>query len=145
MKYEFILRYRSQFRIGKMYRVLRVTQSGCYYWIDRPESKSTRENRNLLKEIKEVYQTSNKVYGSPRITEELFDRGFNASRNRVARLIASNDIKSKTKCKFKVTTNSITSFLYLPICRVRAFMYRHPDVSWFLISPTFEQEKAGCI
>ena len=106
MKYEFILRYRSQFRVGKMCRVLRVSRSGYYDWIDRPESKRTRENRDLLKEIKEVYQASNKVYGSPRITEELSDRGFNASRNRVARLMASNDIRSKTKRKFKVTTNS---------------------------------------
>lgn len=106
MKYEFILRYRSQFRVGKMCRILSVSRSGYYNWIDRPESKRAEENRDLLKAIKEIHEQSNKTYGSPRITDALFDRDFNASRNRVARLMASNDIRSKTKRKFKVTTNS---------------------------------------
>ena len=106
MKYEFIHRFRSQFRIGKMCRVLRVSRSGYYSWVGRPESNRTKENRVLLGAIIKIHKESREVYGSPKITEALPDIGLRASRNRVARLMARNGIKSKVKRKFKVTTNS---------------------------------------
>ncbi len=106
MKYEFIHRYRSQFRIGKMCRVLCVSRSGYYDWIDRPESNRSKENRVLLRAIKEIHKSSREIYGSPRITDGLSDYKLKASRPRVARLMAVNGIKSKSMRKFKVTTNS---------------------------------------
>lgn len=106
MKYEFIQRYRSQFRIGKMCRVLHVSRSGYYSWNNRPESKRTKANRVLLRAIKEIHKESRQVYGSPRVTEALSDKGLKASRNRVARLMAKNGIRSRVKRKFKVTTHS---------------------------------------
>ncbi len=106
MKYEFIHRYRSQFRIGKMCRVIEVSRSGYYSWINRPESKRSKENRVLLGAIKEIHKESRAVYGSPRIAEALPDKGLSASRNRVARIMAINGIRSKVKRKFRVTTQS---------------------------------------
>ena len=106
MKYGFIHRYRSAFRVGKMCRVLRVSRSGYYAWIDRPESNRSKENRVILEAIKKIHKSSREIYGSPRITDGLSDYGLKASRPRVARLMAINGIKSKLKRKFKVTTNS---------------------------------------
>ena len=37
----------------------------------------------LIKEIRKVYQESKNRYGSPKITAELKDKGFNVSRARV--------------------------------------------------------------
>ncbi len=106
MKYEFIHSYRSTFRIQKMCIILEVSRSGYYGWIDRPESKRSQENRVLLKAIKDIHKESKEIYGSPRITEELPDKNVKASRNRVARMMAKNGIKSKVKRKFRVTTQS---------------------------------------
>jgi len=106
MKYEFIRRYRSQFRIWKMCRVLRVSRSGYYDWIDRPESNRARENRILLRAIREIHKSSREIYGSPRVADGLSDYKLKASRNRVARLMAKNGIRSKVKRKFRVTTQS---------------------------------------
>ncbi len=89
-----------------MCSVLDVSRSGYYSWVDRPESKRSKANRVLLKAIREIYKESREVYGSPKITEALPDKGLKASRNRVARLMAEHGIKSKIKRKFKVTTNS---------------------------------------
>jgi len=94
MKYEFIHSYRSTFRIQKMCIILEVSRSGYYGWIDRPESKRSQENRVLLKAIKDIHKESKEIYGSPRITEELPDKNVKASRNRVARMMAKNGIKS---------------------------------------------------
>jgi putative transposase len=106
MKYEFIHRYRSAFRVEKMCRVLQVSRSGYYSWIDRPESKRSEENRRLLTAIKYIHKESKSIYGSPRITQALPARAMKASQNRVARMMAKNGIKSKVKRKFRVTTQS---------------------------------------
>jgi len=106
MKYEFIHSYRSTFRVQKMCRILQVSRSGYYGWIDRPESKRSLENRVLLRAIKDIHEDSKEIYGSPRITEELPGKNIKASRSRVARMMAKNGIRSKVKRKFRVTTQS---------------------------------------
>jgi len=95
MKYEFIHSYRSTFRIQKMCRILQVSRSGYYGWIDRPESKRSQENRVLLKAIKDIHEANKEIYGSPRITEELPSKNIKASRNLVARMMAKNGMRSK--------------------------------------------------
>ena len=130
MKYEFIHRQRSQYGVEKMCRVLRVSRSGYYDWIDRPESKRSKANRVLLNAIKEIHQESKEIYGSPKITEELLDRGLKASRPRVARLMAKNGIRSKTKRKFKVTTNSDHKLSISPNLLDQNFFVSAPGLIW---------------
>ncbi|MCH7733474.1 MAG: IS3 family transposase, partial [Candidatus Marinimicrobia bacterium] len=106
MKYEFIRTHRFAFAVKKMCQVFKVSRSGYYDWFDRPESQRSLENKVLVKEIRDIHENSRKTYGSPRIADELNDRGFACSRPRTARLMSINGIKAKTKKKFKVTTNS---------------------------------------
>ena len=106
MRYEFIKAHRSAFAVKKMCRVLRVSRSGYYDWFERPDSQRSLENKALVKEIRDIHKNSRKTYGSPRITDELNDRGFVCSCPRTARLMSVNGIKAKTKKKYKVTTNS---------------------------------------
>lgn len=106
MKYGFIHTHRSRYGVGKMCRILQVSRSGYYDWIDRPESKRSIENRMLVTKIKKSHELSKEIYGSPRITDDLIEWGYPVGRPRVARLMQSNDIRSKIKRKFKVTTNS---------------------------------------
>ena len=106
MKYKFIHHNRSVFGIENMCRILHLSRSGYYSWIARPESNRARENRILVLKIRRSHELSKEIYGSPRITDDLFDWGYQASRPRVARLMQANGIRSKIKRKFKVTTNS---------------------------------------
>ena len=106
MKYGFIHTHRSRYGVGKMCRILQVSRSGYYDWIDRPESKRVQENRVLVTKIKKSHELSQEIYGSPRITDDLHGWGYPVSRPRVARLMQVNDIRSKINRKFKVTTHS---------------------------------------
>lgn len=106
MKYAFMHTHRSVFGIEKMCRVLRLSRSGYYAWVDRPESNRSRENQLYLSLIRKSHALSQGIYGSPRITDDLHDWGYQVSRARVARLMQANGIRSKIKCKFKVTTHS---------------------------------------
>jgi transposase InsO family protein len=100
MKYKFIDAYRS------MCRALKVSRSGYYAWRKKPVSEREKENKKLVAEILEIHKKSRHTYGSPRVHAELRDRGYRIGRNRVARLMREQRIRSKVKKKFKVTTHS---------------------------------------
>ncbi len=106
MKYEFIDRYRSEFRVKKMCRVLEVSRSGYYSWSRHRVRERERENDRLLVHIRQAYVRGRGTYGSPRITAELKSNGIVCGKNRVARLMKQNGIKAKTKRRFKATTKS---------------------------------------
>ena len=106
MKYRFIDRYSSEFRVERMCKVLGVSRSGYYGWRKRPQRRRQRENDQVLMEIQESHKRSKEIYGSPRITEDLRAKGIRCGKNRVARLMRSNGIVARSRRKFKATTNS---------------------------------------
>ncbi|MDY6856429.1 MAG: IS3 family transposase [Thermodesulfobacteriota bacterium] len=88
MKYTFISENKGRYKVGLMCNVLNVSRSGYYAWCKRPESHRSRKNRKLAVQIKVIHMDKfKKVYGSPRIHEELNDKGFSCSQNRVARVM----------------------------------------------------------
>lgn len=89
-----------------MCKVLLVSRSGYYSWIDRKPSLRTQENDKILSHIRVIHKQSNKIYGSPRITVALRNNGIKCNHKRVERLMRVNGIYSKVKRKFKVTTHS---------------------------------------
>ena len=65
-----------------MCRVLSVSRSGYYRWRKRPESRRAIENKRLDAHIKVIYKKHRGRYGSPKITDELHDNGFQVSKNK---------------------------------------------------------------
>lgn len=67
----------------------------------------------LLILIKEIFDFHKKRYGSPRITIEIKEKGFQVGHNRIARLMKENNIKAEIKKRFKPkTTDSNHGFPY---------------------------------
>ena len=110
MKYCFIQKYGSGFRVRRMCRVLGVSRSGYYSYLRRGLSRRHEENHRLVERIKQIWQEARGVYGSPRITAELRAQGFVCGKNRIARLMRDNGIKARTKKKFRITTKSDHNF-----------------------------------
>lgn len=94
------------FRLENMCIVLKVSRSGYYAYLRRPESKRNRSNTHLLYQIKEIYERNKQIYGFRRITVVLNSLGFKCSKERVRRLMKKHNIKVKYRNKFKRTTNS---------------------------------------
>jgi len=89
-----------------MCRILKVSRSGFYRWLDRGKSQRERDNDQLLVQIRRIHLQSRQTYGSPRITQALRLEGIKSNKKRVARLMQRNRIVSKIKRKFKVTTRT---------------------------------------
>jgi putative transposase len=90
-----------------MCRVCGIWRSGYYAWRQREKSRRQKENEQLVEKIQNVYAFNRKVYGSPRITEELKAQGLCCDKNRVARLMRLNGIRAKTVKRYKVTTHTL--------------------------------------
>ena len=69
-----------------MCRVLEVSRSGYYVWLNRKPSKRSQENERLKIAIKAAHKRTHKRYGTIRIQTELAKDGFKAGRDRIARL-----------------------------------------------------------
>ena len=94
------------YRVESLCRVLGVSRSGYYTWRKRPRSRRQQANEQLMAQISQIHRQSKETYGSPRIADELKERGISCSRNRVARLMRLHNLHAKTKRRFKVTTRS---------------------------------------
>ena len=106
MKYRFIRSQRTQHRVAVMCRVLEVSRSGYYGWVDRPESDRTKRHRELTVKIRQAHIESRKIYGSPRIHGDLIEQGEQVGKNTVACLMRKANIQSKVHKRFVVTTDS---------------------------------------
>jgi transposase InsO family protein len=106
MRFAFIRRHAGEYPLGWMCQVLRVSMSGYYAWLRRPESRRSREDRRLLLEIRAIHRQSRRTYGSPRIYHELRERRFPCGRHRVARLMRQDGLEGTYRRRFRVTTHS---------------------------------------
>jgi len=92
------------FAIEKMCKVLKVSRSGYYQWLNRKPSTRKVENQLIEERIKQIYKASKRRYGSPKITKELNYQDIRVSRPRVARLMRSMKLRSIITKRYKVTT-----------------------------------------
>ena len=106
MKYACIARYRGEFKVRLMCRVLRVSRAGFYASIKRSLSQHAMTDQMLSEEILKAHRASRRTYGSPRVHRELKDQGIAVGEKRVARLMREAGIRAKQPRRFRVTTNS---------------------------------------
>lgn len=98
------------FPISKMAKLMKVSTGGYYRWLGHPPSRRSQTNKVLLEKIRHVWEKSQKVYGSPRIHNELVEQGCTISRAKVARLMRTHGITSQLRKKWVVTTDSNHNF-----------------------------------
>lgn len=122
--------HRTYFSVAEMCRVFKVSRSGYYRWLKRGPSRREVDNRKLDAEIREIYNHNKGRYGSPKITQELKDRGWKVSKNRVAKRMREMGLRSIIRRKFRVTTDSKHNFPVAPNLLERNFTADGPNKVW---------------
>jgi len=119
------------FEVGLMCKTMRVSRSGFYTWLDRPESDRAREDRRLTALIQGAFAESRRTYGSPRVHAVLQQRDVCCGQNRVARLMKKQGLRPKLKKKFRVqTTDSNHDNPIAPNLLDQNFEAEHPNQIW---------------
>lgn len=96
------------------------------------KKSSLREakSKKLIQLIQDEFEKSNQIYGSPRIAKKLKEKNHNVSRSYIARIMKRLNIKSKTRKKFKVTTDSSHSYQIAPNLLNRDFTATDVSQKW---------------
>lgn len=86
----------NDWSISEMCRVLDVSRSGFYDWLDRPPSRRELDDAQLAIEIEAIWECSDRTYGSPRVHRWLRKQGFRVGRKRVARIMRERGWEGET-------------------------------------------------
>lgn len=121
---------RSDFPTEKLCRVLAVSRSGFYAWLNAVPSKRMQEDDALKVAIRAVHEQSRETYGTRRVQPELLDQGFPAGRDRIARLRRELGLRCKQRRRFKATTNSRHNLPVADNLLGQEFAPTAPDQVW---------------
>ena len=117
--------------VQSMCRVLQVSVSGYYDWLDRAPSRRTLEDAVLVERIRSIHVESDGTYGMPRVRAELNDQGLRISGKRVARLMRRHAIRGVSRRRgFVVTTRRDARQRAAPDLVKRQFVADGPNQLW---------------
>ncbi len=130
MKFACIRDHMGKYPVRMMCRLLKVSSSGFYTWLHRPESRQSKRRRLLTLFIRSIHEQSRRNYGSPRVFKDLQERKIPCGRKLVARLMRENGLKAKHRKKFRPTTDSKHSHPVAPNLLDRQFETDAPNKVW---------------
>ncbi len=81
--------------------MLRVSRSGYYAWLVRPESAHALEDRRLRVKVRASFEASRQRYGSPRVWKDLIEDDIHVSPKRVVRLMQEQGLKARARKRFR--------------------------------------------
>jgi putative transposase len=91
--------------VGVMCRLLKVSRSGFYAWLERPKCARALKDLALTAKIEMIHRRSRDTYGARNIHAELADDyGIRVGCKRVARLMRAAHLRGATLRRFVVTT-----------------------------------------
>jgi transposase InsO family protein len=135
-------KWRLEFPVRPMARVLGVSRSGFHAWLGRPPSPRAVEDGRLKVAIAAAHVKTRETYGAVRLQAELQAEGFAVGRDRVARLRRDLGVRCRQKRKFKATTNSAHEFPVADNVLGQAFEAQGPDEVWH-VDITYVQTDEG--
>jgi len=121
---------RLKYSLPQLCRVLKVSASGYYAWVDRPISKWARDESRLEIEIKAAHRQNRGVSGAETLQQDLAERGIRVGICRIKRIKRKLGLVCKQKKKFKATTNSNHTLPVAENILNRQFKVEAPDKVW---------------
>jgi len=130
VRFAFITAEKAQYPVSLLCSLLEVSRSGYYAWCVRPPSQRAIADHELTEDIRNIHESSEQRYGSPRIHEELAANDTHVGRKRVARLMKENGLSARIKRRFVKTTDSNHDFPIAPNLLQRDFTADAPNEIW---------------
>jgi putative transposase len=106
VRFAFVQTERAEVPVTTLCRMLEISRSGYYAWIERPDSAHDQQDRQLRVLVRASFEASRQRYGSPRVWEDLREQQIHVSRKRVVRLMQEEGLRARARKRFKSTTMS---------------------------------------
>jgi putative transposase len=121
---------RLDYPVPLLRRMLSVSASGYYAWLDRPLSQRGREELRLEVEIKAANQRTRQTYGPERLQHDLAEHGIRVGVCRIKRIRKKLGIRCRQKRKFKATTDSRHKLPVAENLLCQQFRVSQPNIAW---------------
>jgi len=90
----------QEYSLSLLCRVLEVSRSGYYRWLDHEQGVRAQQNACLDQHIAKAFAENRRAYGSPRLTVELRAAGCPCSENRVAKRMRALHLAARPRRRF---------------------------------------------
>ena len=127
MKYAAIKQNNSVLPLYKRCKLLGVSRSGYYDWMERDNAPKVDE---LGLKVVEIFHKFKRRYGAIRIRNELKKDGIKASRKRIGKAMKKYNLVAKATKKFVITTDSRHNLPVSPNLLMRNFTQTAPNKVW---------------
>jgi putative transposase len=121
---------RLKYPILLLRRMMSVSASGYYAWVDRPLSPRAWEEMRLELEIRAADQRTRQTYGPERLQHDLAEHGIRVGVCRIKRIRKKLGIRCRQKRKFKATTDSKHKLPVAENLLDRQFKVSQPNIVW---------------
>jgi putative transposase len=113
-----------------MCEILRISRNSYYQWQRNSNKIKISKTKILKAKINQIWIENRKVYGSYKITKILARAGYNYHPSYISRLMQQMGIRSQSKRKYVVTTNSNHNFSISPNILNRNFKIKELGKVW---------------
>jgi len=128
--YELVDTEKTAFPVGVLCEAVGVSRSAYYAWRSSEPSARELANERILAEIRAIHVENEARYGSPRVVNELRERGHEVGKHRVARLMRENGIFARMRRRFRHTTDSNHKLPVAPNLLEQNFTATAPNQAW---------------
>ena len=113
--------------MSRMCRVLAVSRSGYYEWLNRPPSTQAEADQQVRDKVQRYFAQGRGTYGTRRSKHLLAQEGLQVSRRRIGRVLAQAGLRCKTRRKFRAPTAAGQAQPVAPNQLNRDFIVAQPD------------------
>jgi transposase InsO family protein len=113
-----------------MSRVLEVSASGYYAWLERPPSRRFQEEARLEVEIRAAHKRTRQTCGPERLQSDLAEHGVRVGICRIKRIRKKLGIRCKQVKRFKATTDSKHNLPVAENLLNQQFEVSKPNAAW---------------
>jgi transposase InsO family protein len=121
---------RLNYAIPLLGRMMNVSASGYYAWVDSPLSARAREEMRLELDIKAADRRTRQTYGPERLQRDLAEHGIRVGICRIKRIRKKLGLRCNQKRKFKVTTHSRHKLPVAENLLGQQFKISQPNTIW---------------
>ena len=100
---------RLKYPVRMMRRIMNVSASGYYAWVDRPLSKRAQEEVRLELEIMAAHQRNRQTYGPERLQRDLAEHGVRVGVCRIKRIRQKLGIRCTPRFLYRARPRFVSS------------------------------------
>ena len=130
MRYGFIREQHPLYPVRQLCRVMQVSPSGYYAWLNREPSQHQQEDAVLTAHMIDVFKKSKSTYGRPRIHAALKQQGVHCGEQRVGRLMRAAGLRARQPKRKRPRTTTSGQGPFAPNILNREFSAQRLHEKW---------------